>query len=955
MDTIDSYYDYELENGQLQFSDHAGLYDYEEQSDPTDTEPNLLLNNYDVFKATKKNYKLTYNEQLNSKQMQTNKYKMNNYQQQQNDSFINSDLVMQQSNNLDESNYNDYDEDDNDEYRSNEHENQFNTQTQTTTNDYYYYLNKLTNSDQQQNKDLYSSINSNANLNDSIMNWSMKISNYNYNNNYQLQKQHIQHQLNKRSQSRSPLVEQQYQIPRSNSSFSKLAYKNGQKTIQPLSNKSTTSWGKLKHSKSSSSNVGVTTSFNANISNEIQSSIHNQLDYDDDQQLLQSVHIKDQHQQTGPVSSPSLFRLFQDTKTGNKTFDDLNSSSEANSYSTNLRSNRCTDHLKETNKTSFSKLRQRSLSSCAIGKNNSHQNDNPVVVVVDTSNKKKSIGIQHPPLNQIDQSIQTSTIVCMLVDRNNSKTSKELMEVAARAARAAVAARRSYNLFNTKSSLPDLTFLKDYSDEIPSEIREQQFETNNSQLKTSLSSANLIKPISELIKLDELAIKKTINQQQQQQPPITGSELLKRKTLKSIKRYRQTKQNTEPCNLITDTANESKQLKPNSASSSTSSSNATNTSGYVSNVAQQQDKQKQPLKSCLKRKDSASNQQFNPIKQASSLISPNIQMNKQIVQKKTSTQMFVPYVGYLYTWDKDSSTRYVYYNNLERSRRIKSYRQIIKSKKLFKTDDEEDEEDEDEYDDLEDESKQKQLNEPIVHTSRSYNDLRVKKSVTFLSHVIEHIQSNKKSKSNSISPSSTNTTIETGISSPITLPTIKQLRPAAPLLQYDALIAMLKSNSIQKNQETKNKSPQQLNRVDNRIRISKNSKIERHNSETYFKNKSQIIDADSISLASLSESPPSEFKFSDDEDYDVNKADEQLSQAIKLNTSTKSFNNTMTTNSSSASSSSSAASSSASSHNINYQTTLSKQQQLIKFNQIELIRNKKKNFHSILLKDSKCK
>ena len=36
--------------------------------------------------------------------------------------------------------------------------------------------------------------------------------------------------------------------------------------------------------------------------------------------------------------------------------------------------------------------------------------------------------------------------------------------------------------------------------------------------------------------------------------------------------------------------------------------------------------------------------------------------------------------------------------------------------------------------------------------------------------------------------------------------------------------------------------------------------------QTYFnmKSKSQVIDADSISLGSLSESPPSEFKFSDE-------------------------------------------------------------------------------------------
>lgn len=120
--------------------------------------------------------------------------------------------------------------------------------------------------------------------------------------------------------------------------------------------------------------------------------------------------------------------------------------------------------------------------------------------------------------------------------------------------------------------------------------------------------------------------------------------------------------------------------------------------------------------------------------------------------------------------------------------------------------------------------------------------------------------------------------------------------------------------------------------------------------EQYLK-RVQTIDADSISLASLSESPPSEFKFSDDEE-NTDEIDEHLNQAlhgISLTRPKKPVNtvpqsqpinkNTATTPTTTAA------------------AELSKnfQQQQLKLNQMNLIRNRKKNFHSVLLKDSKRK
>ncbi len=83
---------------------------------------------------------------------------------------------------------------------------------------------------------------------------------------------------------------------------------------------------------------------------------------------------------------------------------------------------------------------------------------------------------------------------------------------------------------------------------------------------------------------------------------------------------------------------------------------------------------------------------------------------------KISEQMFVPYVGHLFTCDHESTKRYVYYNNLEKNRRTKIYRQLIRNKneKLIKLinqtlyDDDEDDDDE-EY---EEEDEEEDENEP---------------------------------------------------------------------------------------------------------------------------------------------------------------------------------------------------------------------------------------------------
>lgn len=296
----------------------------------------------------------------------------------------------------------------------------------------------------------------------------------------------------------------------------------------------------------------------------------------------------------------------------------------------------------------------------------------------------------------------------------------------------------------------------------------------------------------------------------------SGSDLLKRKTLKSIKRYRQTKQNTEPCNqllpnqtmcieeiaqnqlynqyyakneqilndysqynqsiLAKQKASQQLPMTYNnninvSSTSSSSGSGATNTSGYASHHGTSVQRQvslkdgKQPLKSCLKRKDSQSSSQSqnsktsgnSPLtnKRSHSSVTHTQQQQSLIVPRRASNfeqskcaEMFVPFVGYLFTHDKKSATRYSYYNKLERTRCVRVFRELISNAPYeFYDEDDEDEEEE-------------ELNKNIriqqgVSSSKSDNDLRVKKSVTFLAHVIEHRQNlrNRSGESSSASSS----------------------------------------------------------------------------------------------------------------------------------------------------------------------------------------------------------
>jgi len=135
--------------GPLQFSDHAGLYDPHETQDENlmnqseyldEDKRRIIFDNFDVY--TKKNYKLTYDrsqhqihphQQIASNKNQSavnQKHKMinnNDYvrRNNQNTDSLLSSTIMQQSSNLDGSNYLDEDDeedDDEDEYEDQEEE-----------------------------------------------------------------------------------------------------------------------------------------------------------------------------------------------------------------------------------------------------------------------------------------------------------------------------------------------------------------------------------------------------------------------------------------------------------------------------------------------------------------------------------------------------------------------------------------------------------------------------------------------------------------------------------------------------------------------------------------------------------------------------------------------------------------------------------------------------------------
>ena len=137
----------EVNNEPLQFSDHPGLYDTYENDESLNTDElnesrylsenkrRLLLTNYDIYKLTKKNYKLTYDN--NSQQQQPSQYgnqnankslnhnqvsytssnNNNNYSNRinPNSDSLTSSALMQQSSNLDGSNYMEDEEEDDEE------------------------------------------------------------------------------------------------------------------------------------------------------------------------------------------------------------------------------------------------------------------------------------------------------------------------------------------------------------------------------------------------------------------------------------------------------------------------------------------------------------------------------------------------------------------------------------------------------------------------------------------------------------------------------------------------------------------------------------------------------------------------------------------------------------------------------------------------------------------------
>ena len=153
---------------------------------------------------------------------------------------------------------------------------------------------------------------------------------------------------------------------------------------------------------------------------------------------------------------------------------------------------------------------------------------------------------------------------------------------------------------------------------------------------------------------------------------------------------------------------------------------------------------------------------------------------------------------------------------------------------------------------------------------------------------------------------------------------------------------------------------------------------------SYFK-KYQVIDADSISLASLSESPPSEFKFSDEEEENndedesvrvirnnsllLNKQQQQKAAAI---TSVKreqqpqqqvksapqqqqqSHEQEREVSPTAANVSEHIGSNAHAGNQINEINKSLERQRVIQ-NQINQIKAAKKNFHAVLLNDNKCK
>lgn len=189
-------------------------------------------------------------------------------------------------------------------------------------------------------------------------------------------------------------------------------------------------------------------------------------------------------------------------------------------------------------------------------------------------------------------------------------------------------------------------------------------------------------------------------------------------------------------------------------------------------------------------------------------------------------------------------------------------------------------------------------------------------------------------------------------------------------IRYEPVNAQFKD--LSKSPVKKAQPVQSLTKQAHKNPVNKSNTNNRRGSDefpTYFKSGSHVIDTDSISLGSLSESPPSEFKFSDEE---CDESDAENIAAIKAannfnHNSTKGlrkdadFPHVRTAKPKNSITEVINQETTAKQQNLLQNSTqiaeLNKniQQQQMKLNQLELLRNRKKNFHSILLKDAKCK
>ena len=1101
----------------LQFSDHAL---FEESINPsitnnhdinsidnidvnmqskTDLNFNCLPENYDIYKLTKKNYKLTFNKNINcnSKTKNKNRDDFNIVkslpkdvdEKAKNDSLISSfkqkndikkikSLINQynhngyediaNSNNHNNTDYNDDDNDDDDDDDDYYDEDEDDAEEEDDDHidydkyvDYVEYVNRQKSNNYKNSNESIRNINLKSeifkkiseheflnylneknslsnhngllNLEESMINWSMKLSNYQVSNK----------RSNSRSLSRS---NSSSQIDLSKRSTDFKTFKDNYKQYnkdnpidlenifiydQLKKNKKheaqqKTSWGKLKNSKSSCSNISnsINNSNDENIDlnqslvannfinpnfhysdNKIKNSILEFENNDNENRKKQDNICKfnmDSRLYNLPsTSTPSLFKLFQDSKANinipsnhdqkiNPTTDRF-LSSKMNSKETN-------DFEKNSKlkTTSFSQLRERSQSSHAVidysikndkiytNTNKDNFIENRSFNSNNQSSLKKSIGIQH----QHRSINQKPTIVCMFVESNQKTTTKEIM-AAAKAARVAVA-RRSTSLFSTKSSLPDLTFLKEYSDE--NNKKDNLHSLPNKQSEETY--------LSNMTQSSDASISKT---NQSNSNAVIGSDLLKRKTLKSIKRYRQTKQNTEPCLLDreyqTSLYDQSFDTEEDRVFLKINNYNYIDHDNYVSVnqeirndkiTSNNSKKEKRPLKSCLKRKESQpldiktklNNNYydinfFEPNQESQNLNSELLIKNctplrlsekNDIINEKKNiskqmTFMFVPSTGYLFTCDHESSTRYRYYNTLEQKRRLKNYYQLTNvNEKINKNivngyDIEENNLNRDYFDNSEFDCVETSIlnnrnsslyyNGKSFNESKSENDLRVKKSVTFLSSVKEHVDQ-KKNLLTSSSPKETSL--------------LSKNNKKAPLLQYNNLIAMLNTNPLEKNEIVRSNDRNKIEESQHHISSDlSNKNIDRNaflsykdyqvnqlrqnnnnllpvNQNNPLKNL-QIIDTDSISIASLSESPPSEFKFSDEEDNVNQFPVKSTKQDAKFKNSEISENKDEIV----------------SNKNLKDSEKKYEHEKYLRIQQIKLNQTKRKNFNASILNDSKCK